>query len=416
VFRPSTAVDTRQPRATVFPPTAVIKSELAGTLPASVGQKLEFGRTGTRVAFEGERCTAARAPTTARTKIMTNHKPVNRVNAASALSLPRTLLHQGGKTWEQVPTLQEINREDSRSASIRSIVVPLDGSLHAEHALPHALAIARRSCAVVRLVHVHSRLDHVEPWQTHNSFETNERRKREKGNYLLDVVDRIARTDFVTVEAILIDGNDTEDSLLKATASADLVVMASRRRGFFRRLWTYSVADSLRRRLQVPVLFVRGYPSPVDLTGDPIARHILVHLDGSTVAERILGPATAIGRLEGAALTLLNVQNSTWTSGIFEHTNPPGYLIGIARDVRKAGSVVDAHLVTTERPLVRAVTSFAESRKADLIALATRSERGITRLLRGSLADRLIRRTDLPILLLGIDVERERAEVTTVVG
>ena len=347
---------------------------------------------------------------------MTNRKPVDRVNAAGAWSLPRTQLHPGGKTWEPVRRLQETDREDSGAASIRSIVVPLDGSRHAEHALPHALAVARRSGAVVRLVHVHSRLDHVEPWQTHVGLETNERRMREKRKYLLEVADRIARHDPVAVETILIDGNDTVDSLMQATAGADLTVIASRRRGFFRRLWSYSVGDALRRRLRVPALFVRGYPSPVDLTGDPIARNILIPLDGSTRAERILGPATAIGRLEGAALSLLNVQNSEWTSGIFEHTSPAGYLIGIARDVRKSGSVVDAHLVTTERSLVRAVTSFAESRKADLIALATRSDRGITRLLRGSLTDRLIRRTDLPILLLGIDVERQRAEVTIAAG
>lgn len=345
---------------------------------------------------------------------MSQYKSTDRLNAVNALSLPRMLLHQEGRTWEQVPNLQETRRDGSQPAAVRSIVVPLDGSLHAEHALPHALAIARRSGAVLRIVLAHSRLDHIEPWEMHSSFETNDRRKREKQEYLHDVAGRIARTDLVTVETTLIDGTDTEDSLVEAGASADLVVMASRRRGFFRRLWSYSVADAVQRRLLVPVLNVRGYPSPVDLTGDPIARHVLVPLDGSTSAERILKPATAIGRLEGAALTVLNAQNREWTKGIFEHTNPPSYLIGIARDLKKSVANVNALIVTTDRPIPAAVASYAEDRQVDLIALSTRSDRGLTRLLRGSFADQLMQQTDLPILRLGIDVEHQRAKITTV--
>ena len=174
----------------------------------------------------------------------------------------RLLLHQEGRIWEQVPSLQESERDGSQPAAFRSIVVPLDGSQHAEHALPYALAIARRSGAVVRVFHVHSRLDHFEPWQMHSSVETNERRRDEKHQYLRDVANRIALTTAVKLETILIESADTEDSLVKATACADLVVMTSRRRGLLRRLWSYSVADALRPRLRVPVLFVRAIGRP----------------------------------------------------------------------------------------------------------------------------------------------------------
>jgi hypothetical protein len=37
----------------------------------------------------------------------------------------------------------------------RSIMVPLDGSVFSEHALPLALSIAQRSASAVQLVHVH---------------------------------------------------------------------------------------------------------------------------------------------------------------------------------------------------------------------------------------------------------------------
>ena len=337
----------------------------------------------------------------------------HRLNAINALSLPKLLLHQDGATWERAHTLPS-DRPDDTAVAISSILVPLDGTPYAEHALPHALAIARRSNAVLRLVHVHSRLDQIEPWQMYYSHESDDRRLRAKQEYLLDVAERIAKVDSVTVETILIDSNDTEDSLLQSSVGADLVVMASRRRGAFRRLWSYSVADALRRRLQKPTLFVRGYSSPVDLTGDPIARHILIPLNGSASAERILSSATAIGRLEGAMLTLLNIQNDEWSRGTFEHTNPSGYLKGIARKVSKAVPVVAARVVTTDNAVRTAVASYAEQCRVDLIALAARSDGNWSDLLRGSIVDSLLRRTNLPILLLRPNLEYQREEVTTV--
>jgi nucleotide-binding universal stress UspA family protein len=337
------------------------------------------------------------------------------LNPATAASSSRTLLQREAVTLRGAPAPQNSAGVVSQHAAVRSLLVPLDGSTSAEHALPHALAIARRSGAVLRLVHVYSRLDHVDPWQMYYTDATTERSEREKHDYLWEVADRIARTDAIRLETILIESADTEDSLLKASVDADLLVMASRRRGFFRGLWSHGVADGLRPRLSIPALFVRGYPSPADLTGDPIARRILVTLDGSRVAERILDPATAIGRLEGASLTLLNVQNPDWTSGSFAHTSPAGYLTGIARTVRNAAAAVDAHVVTTDGPTAAAVTRFAARRKVDLIALATRSDGRWSRLWRGSVADSLLRSTDLPILVSGIDVERRRPDVTTVV-
>jgi nucleotide-binding universal stress UspA family protein len=328
----------------------------------------------------------------------------------------KSLLHQAGMLWERANLTHTVSNDVSQSGAFRTLLVPLDGTLQAEHALPYALSIARRSRATVRLAHVHSRLDHSEAWNMHPSEETQDRRKREKQEYLNDVADRIARVSAVNVETILIDSFDTEESLLNVAESSDLVVMASRRRGFWRRLMAPSVTEVLRRLLRIPILLVRGYPSPVDLTADPIARHILVSLDGSPFAETILEPAKAIGRLDGAAVTLLNIQNKEWTSGVFEHTNPPGYLIGTARGFRDVVPVVDAQIVTTNKPVAAALASFAERRQFDLIAVATHADGEWRRWLRGSVIDSLLRSTDLPILTLTIDTEQKRPEVLGVVG
>ena len=196
----------------------------------------------------------------------------------------KTLLHTNGVLWVRA----DLSRKDDKARPfrrLRSLLVPLDGSLDAEHALPHALAIARRSGATLRLVHVESPWNHFDPWRTLPSGQ----------EYLRDVTDRVARFDSVAIETILIESFDTESSLLKVAETTDLVVMASRRRGLLRHLFSYSLTNELRRQMRVPMLLVRGYRSRVDLTGDPLARHNLVPLDGSPQAERILEPVKVVG-------------------------------------------------------------------------------------------------------------------------
>jgi nucleotide-binding universal stress UspA family protein len=289
---------------------------------------------------------------------------------------------------------------------IRTIVVPLDGTLVAEQALPHALAIARRSGASLRLVHAHSGLESVElgyrqPGQV-------------KQHYLTEVARRVTRVDNVPVETILLSSTDPVEALVRGASGADLVVLASRRRNLASRLWSNSTFDELRKRLPIPLQLVRGHSSPVDWTADPLPRHILVPLDGSLLSQSVLNHAAAYARLEGAALTLLNIQNEAWTRGFFEHTNPHDYLRTVLQILRANSSFVEAHVITTDRSPAQAIATFAAQHDVDLIALATRADAGLSRVMRGSIADALIRQTDIPVLVRNFDPRPQRHESTTV--
>lgn len=313
--------------------------------------------------------------------------------------------------WNEITTKKGL--DDSHGA-FRLLMVPLDGSAYAEHALPHALAIARRSGATVRLVYVFARSTHVEPWQMTTTFELNERGRLEKQEYLREVASRIAHTDDVKLETILVENTDTVAGLFQATVGADLVVMASRRRSILLRLWSRSAADGLRKQLRIPLLLVRGYSSPIDLTADPFPRHILVPLDGTSAAERVLEPTLVLGRLDGSALSLLNVQNDELPSSGLQHTTPIGYLGWVAREVKDLLAVVSAHVLSTDERVVPAILSFTKGRHVDLIAMTTQSDGGLSRLLRGSTVDELIRRTHAPLLILATEPQRKRVGVTTV--
>jgi nucleotide-binding universal stress UspA family protein len=289
---------------------------------------------------------------------------------------------------------------------IRTIAVPLDGTLVAEHALPHALAIARRSGASLRLIHAYSGLESIGLDLKPSD--------RDKQHYLSEVARRVARVDNVPIETVLLNGSDTVEALARGASGADLVVLASRRRSLASRLWSSSTFDALRKRLPVPLQMAQGHASPADLTADPLPRHILVPLDGSILSQSILTDAAAFARLEGATLTLLNIQNVEWTRGFFEHTNPQDYLRTVLRTLRADSSFVEAHVITTDRSPAQAIATFASQNGVDLIALATRADWGLSRLMRGSIADALIRQTNLPVLVRNFDDRPQRHELTTV--
>jgi nucleotide-binding universal stress UspA family protein len=304
----------------------------------------------------------------------------------------------------------------------RSLLVPVDGDPFGEHALPLALGIARRAGAEVRVVHVHCPLQSTfQPDRLYPDSGLDAFLRRRQQAYLEDLYRRLAKVNSVPVTSVFVQGRDVADSLCEAaSAGTDLVVMATHGRGPLGRLWFGSVADALLRRLSVPLLLVRGYDAPADLTGDPLVQHVLIPLDGSEFAEQILEPAVALGTLTGADHTLLRVipsvtDYSLGYPGAGSHRPPAdrhqaeakSYLRRVAD--RHGGRTLRVHprVVLDERPTAGAILDYARTHDADLIALATRGRHGLARLFRGSVADRVVRGASVPVLLFRAGGEDE---------
>ena len=182
-----------------------------------------------------------------------------------------------------------------------SLLVPLDGSAAAEHAIPMALSLARRFRAAVQIVHVY-----VPVWDIYDEGgwhdETLDREMREDWKAYLDsVVQRLAGASDISINAVLLEGT----VLLKGTvagtinrhvtaANIDMVVMTTQGRGPVARFWLGSVADALVRQTSIPILFVRPQEAEADLTQEPVFGRVLIPLDGSQLAEQILEPAAAL--------------------------------------------------------------------------------------------------------------------------
>jgi nucleotide-binding universal stress UspA family protein len=145
----------------------------------------------------------------------------------------------------------------------------------------------------------------------------------------------------------------------------------------------------------------------------PVFQHILIPLDGSALAEQILKPALALGDLTQAAYTLLHVVEPFVVPGYAPLARTAQldvqvtqtalaeaqrYLDDLAQRLRDDGRQVHTRALLATQPAV-AILDAARAHGADLIALATHGRSGLARLLIGSVADKVRRAADMPVLL-----------------
>jgi hypothetical protein len=97
----------------------------------------------------------------------------------------------------------------------RSIMVPLDGSRAAEHALPLAISIACRAGATLQLAHVHDvdRPMFMDPVLLFDDRHNAEHRQRERA-YLDDLARHLTQRNKLTIMTILLDGAPAAGSAL----------------------------------------------------------------------------------------------------------------------------------------------------------------------------------------------------------
>lgn len=306
----------------------------------------------------------------------------------------------------------------------RSILVPLDGSFFGEQALSVACAIASRSDGQLHLAHVCTPFlpDIISIEGLPVIDENLQPLGREHEQiYLQRLSERIIAENELQPITALLDRLHTgarEQSISEALvdyadrARIDLIVMTTHGRGGLSRFWLGSVADELLRRSNVPILML--HPSEDETVSADRAefRHILVPLDGSALAEQILEHAMALGRPTGARYTLLRTTPLTPPSlsmrvaatGIMDEValaarhEAQTYLEEIAQRLRGCGMTVQTRICGADQPAV-AILEEARQCGADLIALATHGYGGLTRLFVGSVADKVLRGADVPVLV-----------------
>lgn len=297
----------------------------------------------------------------------------------------------------------------------RKLLVPLDRSPLAEQAVGQAAAIARASHAGIDVVLVHQPFPFVgfgdAPW--------NEGQVNDEHKYLETIAEELASGASVPATHSVMHGEAVEMICRRAAdVDADLIVMTTHGRTGLSRAWLGSIADGVLRRSATPVLMLR----PVDTKKRLAAAHhafkrVLVPLDGSALALDILSSAAALARSTGARLILLRVVKPVPVilidAGLPFVYPPPipddiatgrfvdeakQHMADVARSLADQGIAgVETHVVVDEL-VAHAIIAFARAHEADLIAMSTHG-RGMSRVVLGSVADKVLRGSGLPLLL-----------------
>ena len=299
---------------------------------------------------------------------------------------------------------------------IRSVLVPLDGSTFAEQALPWAIAIARAAGARLRLVLVHEApptppLDETTA-RLYTKIELALRKSQRE--YLRRIVERIRGKHPVQTATATLQGSPARAlGNYVGEIRPDLVVMTTHGRGGIHRAWLGSVADQLVRSLEIPMLLIRPREGGTPADEASALMEILVALDGSRRAEAALPPAAALAKLLGARLALVQaVQPAVVTSdpplpvptGFDEELSrvrrreAQDYLDDVAEQLTAQGVPASGAAVLGGSAF-DTIQEAARSPRTSVVALATHGRGGLRRLVLGSVADKLVRAGEHPILV-----------------
>ncbi|HEX8966709.1 MAG TPA: universal stress protein [Chloroflexota bacterium] len=283
---------------------------------------------------------------------------------------------------------------------VATILVPLDGSVLAEKALPYAERLSTDTGS--RLV-----LSRVLPLLNMQAPESDLASADEARVYLRGIAERLSaggrQVDTDTPWGAPV-GSILDQIRLH---QAQVVVMATHGRSGPGR-WLYgSVADDVLRHASVPVVLV----SPLSANWSPDRPlSILVPLDGSHLAEAALGPAEQLARQLGSGLVLLQVvpfpSYAVYGDEAYVAAFDPEaaiaeaqeYLKSIASRLRPFITDVRVRIDLGQPPV--AIAEVAAQEHASLIAMATHGRSGLARLVLGSVATGTLRRASVPLLLV----------------
>jgi nucleotide-binding universal stress UspA family protein len=290
---------------------------------------------------------------------------------------------------------------------ISKILVPLDGSQAAESVLPYVERIATATNAGVLLF---AAVDRPRDWGEDTGGDVKGGR-HDAESYLQRLQAHLASAAGRDVEYEVADA-DPAAAILAASEKhrPDLVAMTTHGRSGLARWVLGSVATKILHAVDAPMLVVRP-PAEGKAATAPDLTKILVPLDGSELSASVLPFATDLAKALGASLALFhavtdpvlaypgveaNVVEATYLSDLEDSARK--FLAAIAADVSEQGVKADTAVSISNS--TDGIAWAAEREGVGLIVMSTHGRSGIGRVVLGSVADAVVRRTSLPVVLV----------------
>nr|MBC8452835.1 universal stress protein [Chloroflexota bacterium] len=169
---------------------------------------------------------------------------------------------------------------------------------------------------------------------------------------------------------------------------ADMVVMTTRGRSGITRGLLGSVTDAVISESSVPVYVVRSDNAPRTIEEAVLSSGVIVPLDGSELAETALDDAIGLSQSSLSPIYLLRVVDS--------HSSPEdrdlagAYLERLSERLAQQKILAIPELMTGHAG--ESIIGAMNSRPGSVVVMTTRGAGGLTRWIRGSVADWLIQR------------------------
>lgn len=148
---------------------------------------------------------------------------------------------------------------------------------------------------------------------------------------------------------------------------------------------------------------------------------VLVPLDGSRLSEQVLGPVVKLLKKNGGQVILFHAVTPSEYFSVTasqyveqERRRSAAYLQEMAERIGREGIGVQERVATGEAS--REIVAEARRSRADLIAMSSHGRSGIREWAFGSVAERVLRTTNVPVLVIRGDVGRSYEARKTVIA
>lgn len=145
-------------------------------------------------------------------------------------------------------------------------------------------------------------------------------------------------------------------------------------------------------------------------------KNVLVPTDGSEISTKAVRQAVEIARAMGAKLVALHAYPEYHAVVLYEYVGPldvmnkkeyttnakavaESYLATITEAAKAVGVAAESVIVASDVPH-EAIIKTAKRKKCDLIIMASHGRRGVAGILLGSVTQKVLTHSDIPVLVL----------------
>lgn len=304
----------------------------------------------------------------------------------------------------------------------RKILVPIDSSDQSRTILRWAVGLAKATKSNLTLLSV---ID-SEDIQIVEAGARGEERPTAPEGVITKITEKVAadleaeaaglRGTGIGIDVKVVAGSPAESIVAQANVmDVDLIAMSTRRESALARGILGSVTDRVLHSTTTPLLILQ----PEDLTdaslGSGFVQHIVVPLDGSTISESAVEPATELARATGAELVFTevvklpvygmdmgglgygSVHYAEEMDTKLQEESAQRYLQRFVEDAETAGLKARAQ-VRVGNPSIQIVDEAAA--EGSIVVMATHGAGGIKRWVVGSVTDKAVRSAHRPVLVI----------------